>query len=217
MSRACVIAAAVGVAAGLTAAAFASSGSVILKDDLSRPNGHWVVRADPIGTTRYRDGAYWIIVRRPGQSTTSGRLFKTVRVADIQVDVTEESGHSGDAIGVECAMRAHYGYEVDVYPSNHLYAIVKEEGRSAKALVAARTWAATKTVQGIGEQNRLRAYCIGANGAKPSKIELFVNGRRVAQVGDPRGFDRFTGVALTVYSPHGGAMAAYRDLIVSTP
>jgi hypothetical protein len=91
-----------------------------------------------------------------------------------------------------------------------------EVGRVADAAVTEALFSleGEPAIKPLGEDNRIRADCIGARGRTPARLLLYANGKLIVRPTVPHGFRRFDGIGLYNYSDSGGTTALFDDLVV---
>jgi hypothetical protein len=201
-------------AAGLVAVAVASSGLIVFSDDFSDPHSGWYVANDRLSATSYKEGKYWIRIKKPGSDAEVGNdLKKIVRSADMQVDAREYKGGRGDDLSVVCYTNidSDVGYYFQIEPSRGGYDILRSKGRSNKLLIQGFD---PRAIHRVGARNHLSARCIGAATGQPARLTLSVNQRFVAQARDPNGLRSFEGIGLHVHSRRGGSVASFDNALV---
>lgn len=195
-------------------AAGSGSGEVIFRDDFSSSHSGWATGVDRIGSTSYRSGGYWVLVRKRVEDTAVGNdLKKIVTRASMQLDVTERRGGAGDEVAIVCFENVDRdrGYYFAIGPGDAFYAIRRTNTvKRTKQLIHGFD---PHAIHSLRVKNRLRAECTGAGDGQPATLTFYVNGRFVAQVRDPKGYARFAGIGLDLLSKKGGSLAVFDNAL----
>jgi hypothetical protein len=125
-----ILVVAIVAAASSVAVATGASCQIIFRDDFSNRHSGWFVGHDKISVENYKDGQYWLRIKKPGRdSVAANDLKKVVPAADMQVDATEYIGQLGDEIILICYTNIDrdFGYYFTIGPSDDFYAIRRSE------------------------------------------------------------------------------------------
>src|SRR5262249_30483818 len=128
--------------------------------------------------------------------------------------LVERGGMAGDELGLICRSTEYpfHGYAFGIGPSDGFVGVHELRTTSFKTDFVERK--NESAIRSDGVVNRLRADCVGAQGGKPARLTLYVNGRRSATATHQGGMKQFDGVAFYVYSRRGGTTALFDNLVV---
>jgi hypothetical protein len=189
--------------------------SHLLSDDFSdRQSSMWEPSRNRGTAAGIEHGAYRLSVTGRDEVAGSTGLFSDTadRVA-LSADVELlRSSHAPEFAAVGCIAGSGRGggYNFVVGPDVSYYAITKVSSHGVRLLAQGQR---AEVVRGVGERNRVRGECVSDGPGGATILRLSVNGKRVLETRDRKGFGDFVGVGLIVWSDAGGTSVAFDDVV----
>jgi hypothetical protein len=122
------------------------------------------------------------------------------------------SGHAPEfgAIGCIAGSGRGSGYSFVVGADMRYYAITKVSSSGVRVLEEGQR---ADVIRGLRQRNSVRGECLSDGPRGATIVRLSVNGTRLLQVRDRKGFGDFVGVGLVVYSRAGGTSVEFDDVL----
>jgi hypothetical protein len=192
-----------------------------VKDAFSNCSTGWSTDTDEFVSLSCTDGAYRVLIKNP-LKPQNARIFYSEGVTSLTVeaDATRRVGPQrvgGDELlvfGVGCWASLVQGYVFLISPDG-AWGIEKITAGASLPTPLAES-ATSNAIPGFADTNRIRGICVGG-GRRPTKLALYLNGKRVAAAEDRAGFDSFPGFGFFVFSSKGQTDIRFDNLVVREP
>lgn len=189
----------------------------IFREDFSAENGAWDLRDTPDATVQFMDGNYRILVKTAGGEYWSFRGSTDSSWNSLVVEADTRKAAPGTPegfLGVMCVVDQQNAYSFLIDPDSFRYLILKLEGDEVGDPLASGVDPAV--IRQSSATNRVGAECSGkVNGH--TDLVLSVNGQHVADVSDPTGLQKFSGMGLFVGSFEGGTDVRFDNVLLRRP
>src|SRR2546423_4982109 len=157
-----------------------TSGSILFRDDFSKPANGWMATKTDYAEFAYLDGEYRIVLNKPDFNTHSLLPKQSFSNCSVEVDVRLAAGPSNGVFGILCRGEAN-GQAVQ---QAYVFAIRADGFYSILKRTSPTFWDAiaygkeSKAIKPGNAVNHLRADCSGTT------LRLYVNGEKLLEKTD---------------------------------
>jgi hypothetical protein len=183
-------------------------GTILFRDDFSRPGSGWDRHADATNVTDYQGGGYRIRVGEAHEVLWSN---PGLRLADgrIEVDATQISGPDDNTFGVLCRYQDARDFYFFLISSDG-YVGIGKVAQGVQTLISGARLTRSNAVRLGPLTNHIRGDCVA------NELILYVNGFRVAEAQDVSFTQGDTGLLAGTYDT-AGADILFRNFLVTSP
>jgi hypothetical protein len=190
-----------------------------VNDDFSDCSTGWSTDRDAFVSLSCTAGAYRVLIKNP-RLPQNARIFfdRGAKSLSVGADATRRAGprtvgRGGFlAYGVGCWKSPTRGYVFVISPDG-AWGIEKVTGNRPPTPLAESETA--DAVPRLARTNRIRGICV-SGGRQPTRLALYVNGKRLASAEDRAGFDAFPGFGFFVLSNKAGTDVRFDNLVART-